>query len=465
MHRKNLVYYISLIFIVLTICTSCKVTQPYQALELPGTKLYRDRGSSDTTTIATIHWSEFFKDNDLKEIIAEGIAQNLDIKIAYTRIDQAEAYYKRSQAAFMPTIDSYADVNASKFSQGREVVRVRDRITQYQLGLSSVWEIDIWGKLKSTKKANLASVLQADAAARAVRTRLIADIATHYYTLLALDKQLGIIYQTVENWDATVQTMRELKAAAMVTEAAVVQSEAQRYAAEVTIPNIKQRIRETENALSILLGVVPGSIARSSLEQQKEGEMLKVGVPAQLLANRPDVLAAELNFRYYFELTNVARTYFYPSLSITGSTGLSALSVSNLFDPTSIMANIGAGLTQPVFNQRLNQTRLQIAKAEQQEALYSFQYTLLSAGREVSDALSLYEAAEKRIGIRSTQLTALNKSVLYSSELLQNGFAIYPEVITAKQSLLQAELASVDDHLQKLLAIVNLYRSLGGGAF
>ena len=192
-------------------------------------------------------------------------------------------------------------------------------------------------------------------------------------------------------------------------------------------------------------------------------ELLQTGVPAQLLANRPDVQEAELNFRYYFELTNVARAYFYPTLSITGSAGLSALSLSNFFDAGAIAASIGAGLTQPIFNRRANKTRLEVAKAQQQEALLGFKNTLLIAGREVSDAISLHETALEKINIRSKQMEALRNSVAYSQELLENGFANYTEIITARQSLLQAELGSVNDRLQQLQAVVDLYRSLGGG--
>ncbi|MCC7233625.1 MAG: TolC family protein, partial [Bacteroidia bacterium] len=274
-----------------------------------------------------------------------------------------------------------------------------------------------------------------------------------------------ITQQTVNNWDSTVQTMKALKEAARVTEAAVVQSEAQRYAAEVTIPDLKQNIKETENALSILLGRPPSGIQRDSLERENNVTNLETGIPAQLLSNRPDVQQAEQNFRNYFELTNVARSYFYPSLTITGSAGLNAFSVSDLFRPGALAASIGAGLTEPIFNHRSNKTRLEVAKAQQQEALLDFQNTLLIAGQEVSDALSSYQAAVEKERIRANQLAALQKSVEYTQELLRNGFGNtnYTEIITARQSLLQAELGKVNDRLQQLQAVVNLYRSLGGG--
>ncbi|RYD87472.1 MAG: TolC family protein, partial [Sphingobacteriales bacterium] len=356
--------------------------------------------------------------------------------------------------------DANTGVTVSKLSEAQGF-GIRTSATQYQLGVSSAWEADLWGRLSSNRRASLASLLQSEAAARAVQTRLVADIANLYYLLLSLDQQLAITTQTVQNWDTTVTVMRALKEAARVTEAAVVQSEAQRYAAEVTIPDLKQTIRETENTLSILLVRAPGPIERSRLDVQQVATELRTGVPVQLLANRPDVIQAEFNYRYFFELTNVARTSFYPSLTLTASGGLSSLSFGQLFNPASLAASIGAGLTQPIFNRRTNRTRLEVSEAQQQEAFLGFQNTVLNAGREVSDALSLYQTAVEKIGIRSNQVRALQLSVSYSQELLQNGFATYPEVITARQSLLQAELGGVNDRLQQLQAVVNLYRSLG----
>jgi NodT family efflux transporter outer membrane factor (OMF) lipoprotein len=422
--------------------------------------LFRDVATNDTNTIAHLHWNEIFTDTILQRLIKEGIDNNLNLQIAYTHTQQAQAYYLQSGAAFLPTLKATAGVTENKYSKTQSAVL---SATQYQAGLSSSWEADIWGQLKSSKKANLANLLQTESAARAVQTNLVASIANYYYSLLALDQQLAITRQTVNNWDTTVQTMKALKEAASLTEAAVVQSEAQQYGAQVTIPDIIQNIKETENALSILIGHAPSGIIRGSLENQVTVSILQTGVPAQLLSNRPDVQQAEQNFRYYFELTNVARTYFYPALTITGSAGLNTFSFGDLFRPGALAASIGGGLTQPIFNQRANKTRLEVSKSQQQEALLNFQNTLLTAGQEVSNALSLYETAAEKTSIRANQLSALQKSVEYTQELLKNGFANYTEIITARQSLLQAQLGQVNDRLQQLQAVVNLYNALGGG--
>ncbi|HEX8279260.1 MAG TPA: TolC family protein [Segetibacter sp.] len=460
--NKTFFSYLMILSLLALIISSCKVTQTYQAPAVSTTGLYRNAAFPDTNSIANMHYTEVFTDPALQRLIGEGIAKSLDLKIAYTRIQQAEASYSQSRAAFLPTLNANAQVTESKLSavQG---FGIRTSSTQYQLGLSSSWEANVWGRLSSAKRASLASLMQSEAAARAVQTGMVASIANYYYSLLALDRQLAITEETVKYWDTTVTTMRALKEAAVVTGAAVVQSEASRYAAEVTIPDLKQNIREIENALSILLSRPPGSISRSNIDNQIPIKLLQTGVPAQLLSNRPDVQEAEYNFRYSFEQTNVARTYFYPSLTITGSGGLSSLSLRTFFSSGSIFGSIAAGLTEPIFNGRANRTRLEVARAQQQEGLLSFQNTLLTAGQEVSDAMSLHQTALDKMMVRTNQLNALQQSVAYSRELLRYGSANYIEVIQARQSLLGAELNRINDHLQQLLAIVDLYRALGGG--
>lgn len=249
-------YVLVIISFFALLAASCTVTQNYQAPDVSTGGLFRDYTSSDTNTIASLHWNEVFTDTALQTLIQEGIANNPDLKIAYTRIQQAEAYYAQSRAAFLPSLNANASVSAAKLTdiQGQGD---KTGATQYQLGLSAGWETNLWGNLSSARRAQLASLLQSQAYSRTVQTGLIAGIANYYYSLLALDRQLAITELTVHNWDTTVQTMRALKEAAVVTGAAVVQSEASRYGAEVTIPDLKQNIREIENALSILLARLP----------------------------------------------------------------------------------------------------------------------------------------------------------------------------------------------------------------
>lgn len=461
MTKRVLNYLLFISFFAIAL-SSCRITKPYVSPDVDTKDLYRDLQTSDTNSIGHLKWKEVFTDQYLQDLIQKGLDNNLDLLAAYTRIQQAQAYFNQSKALLLPDLNANAGITQSRLPESQRFDGNSSR-TQYNLGLSSSWEVDIWGRLGSSKRAEFANLLQTEAAANAIKTRLIAGIANSYYRLLAMDLQLEITEKTVDNWETTVTTMKALKEAAVVTEAAVVQSEAQRYAAEVTIPDLKQNIKEIENALSILLGSAPEKIQRGTFANQKSIGILTTGIPAQLLANRPDVMQAELNFRRQFELTNIARASFYPTLSITGSAGFNSNEINNFLDPVSFLASIGGGLTQPIFNRRANKTRLEVALAQQEEALLNFKSTLLIAGQEVSDALSFYETAGQKMLVRSKQTDALQKSVDYSQELLENGFANYTEVITARQSLLQAELASVNDKLQQLSAVVDLYRSLGGG--
>jgi NodT family efflux transporter outer membrane factor (OMF) lipoprotein len=376
--------------------------------------------------------------------------------IAIERIKQAEAGLEQSKLALFPTLTAGAEVDASNQTSTQAE-------PTGQLSLSSLWEVDIWGKLTAAKRSNIALMLQSKAFANAVRTQLIADIAGNYYLLLSLDKQFEITKSTVEIRKRDVQTMEALKESATVTGAAVVQSEANRYAAEVTLPDFRQNIHEVENNLSILLGRSPQSINRSTFDDQSVPEMIQTGVPAQLLSNRPDVIEAEMNFRYAFEITNVARTYFYPSFTISATEAITEKKLSDMFNPLTLVGNVIAGLTQPIFNQGVNTARLNIAESKQQEALLQFKKTLLAAGQEISNALFSYNIVFEKAELRSKQIEALTKSVDYTKELLNFGTANYTEVLTAEQSLLSAELSRVNDKLQQLQASVTLYRALGGG--
>jgi NodT family efflux transporter outer membrane factor (OMF) lipoprotein len=444
------------------LATSCAVTKRYQSPAVNTQGLYRDPPSTDTTNMANLHWTEIFKDTLLQELIREGIDHNLNLKIAYSRVQQAEAYYQQSRLAFFPNLSADASTSFGKQSNSKTGTTSTNN-QLYQLSVNASWEADIWGKLKSSKRAMLASLLQSEAYSKAVQTALVAGIANYYYTLIGLDQELTITQQSVKNWISTVDIMKALKDADVVTGAAVVQSEASRYAVDVTIPDLKQSIRQVENALSILLGRVPAPIKRGMLFAQQPGTLLRTGVPAQLLSNRPDVQAAELNFRYNFELTNVARTYFYPSLIISASGGFSGLSVSTLFNPSSLVGNIASGLTQPIFNQGINKARLKVAQEGQQQALLAFQNILLIAGQEVSDDMAAYQSTLEKTNLRDNQILNLQKAVEYTQLLVRYGSANYTEVLTAEQSLLFAQLNQVNDRLQQLQSIVNLYRDLGGG--
>ncbi|WP_342329076.1 efflux transporter outer membrane subunit [Pedobacter sp. FW305-3-2-15-E-R2A2] len=453
--------------IAATVFASCKVTKTYENPSLKTAGLFREQTATDTTTMANTPWKTLFADPLLSGLIQEGLDQNLDLKNALQNIVQAQATLQQSKAAFLPSLTLDANVTRSKQSEAGlnfpPGININTLTNTFKAQLSTSWEADIWGKLSSTKRSALAAYFRTDAAKRAIQTQLIADIANNYYNLLALDRQLEITQETLKSRIAGVETMKTLKEGAVVNGAAVVQSEASRYATEVTIPDLKRTIRETENALNILLSRAPGPINRSKLADQSLSPDVKIGIPTQLLENRPDVQGAEFAFRAAFENTNLARTYFYPSLTITAAGGLSSLDIKDFFSK-SIFYNLVGGLTQPIFNKGLNKQRLVTAKSAQEQALNTFQKTLLMAGQEVSNALYTYQTAVEKEEARAKQIAALEKSVNYTQELLRYSSATnYTDVLTSEQSLLAAQLSGVNDKLQKLQSVVNLYRALGGG--
>lgn len=459
--------YIALVFAGGMIVASCNVSKKYKRPDVKANNLYRDSTNTDTTSMADLPWKTLFADTVLQNLIQEGLNNNLDLRTAILKISESQATLRSAKLAYFPTLDGGVQVTQAKSSQASlnfpAGIGINLNTTTYQAQLSASWELNIWGQLTSLKRQALANFLQSDASKRAVQTQLIADIANNYYNLLSLDQQLAITQQTVKNRIVDVETMKELKEGAVVNGAAVVQSEANRYAAEVQIPDLKQSIRETENALCILLARAPGPIKRTTLGEQQAVTDLKDGLSTQLLRNRPDVQASEFAFRAAFENTNVAHSYFYPKLTITAQGGLSSLQLKNLFD-NSIFYNLIGGLTQPIFSQGQNKARYRIAQAQQLEAFNTFQQTILTAGQEVSNALYSYQNAVSKQETRKMQLVALEKSVDYTKELLRYSSATnYTDVLTSEQSLLAAQINGVNDKLQQLQAAVNLYRALGGG--
>jgi multidrug efflux system outer membrane protein len=452
---------------VLSLFSACKVSQTYERPNLITEGLYRNQQGTDTVNMAARTWQSMFNDPILKQLIQEGLQNNLDLKNAIENIVQAEAILRQQRLALLPTLDASANVTRAKTSEAslnfRNGVNIRTLTTTHRLQLSTSWEADIWGKLSSAKRSALNSYLRTDAARRAVETQLIADISNSYYNLLALDRQLEITQLTLKKRIESVETLRALKEGAVVTGAAVVQAEANRYAAEVTIPDLKLNIRQTENALSVLLGRAPAEIRRNKLADQQPFTDVSLGMPAQLLQNRPDVQAAEFALRASLEDVNVARSFFYPALTLTASGGFSNLSLRDFFT-NALFYNVVGGLTQPIFAQGANKARLTRAQSLQAQSLNDFQFALLNAGQEVSNALYAYQAAGEKEVSRIRQIEALQKSVSFTEELLRYSSATnYTDVLTSEQALLQAELSGVSDRLQKLQAVVDLYRALGGG--
>lgn len=444
---------------------SCFVAKDYNRPEIEVQETYRtDQLPVDSLNMAQVSWRELFKDPFLQSYIEEGLENNIDIRVALQQINAAEAYVKQGRAGYLPTFSLGTAVNHQILSRNSQFGRLFDgSITQYEATGNLTWEADIWGKIRSTDRAFQASYLQSVAAHQAVKTELIAALASTYYQILALDEQLRITKETVANRENSLEITQALKEAGNVTQVGVKQTEAQLYNAQAVVVSLKNQIRLLENAFSILLGNAPHSIERNDLDLQKPVTELHTGVPAELLSNRPDVIAAEYNLRNAFELTNVARSNFYPSLNLTASTGFQSLELAELFNVNSLFANLAASIVQPVLNRRQIRTEYEVSQARQETALLEFQRSLLIASREVSDALYNFEAAEETIEIKNNEFQAYNQAMADSEELLNYGYANYLEVLTARENTLNSQLELVNARFNRLNAVVELYQALGGG--
>lgn len=453
--------------IIITLCatallSSCNIYKKYNRPEVDVQGLYRDPVSnadtlvSDTINMANLPWEKVFTDPQLQSLIRLGLERNSDLQTAMLKVKEAEASLMSSRLAYAPSLGLSPQGGVSSFNKSAGQ-------WTYTLPVVASWELDLFGNLLNSKRAAKVTLEQSEDYRQAVQTQLIASIANCYYTLLMLDRQLAMTQETAILWQKNVETMKAMKTAAMVNEAAVSQSEANSYMIAATIPDIQNQIRQTENTLSLLLRQAPQKISRGTLDEQQLPAELKTGVPVQLLSNRPDVKSAEMALAGTFYNTNQARAAFYPQLSISGTFGWTNQAGSVIVNPAKMIASAVASLTQPLFYRGANIARLKIAKAQQEEALLSFEQSILNAGAEVSDALNLYQTAESKLVERQKQIKSLEKSVEYTQELLTLGTSTYLEVLTAQQSLLSAQLSGISDQFQRIQAVVNLYHALGGG--
>ncbi|GAK90970.1 RND efflux system [Nonlabens ulvanivorans] len=428
-------------------------------------ELYRtDNLPIDSLSMADLSWKTMFKDSVLQSYIEEGLENNMDVRIAIQQMNAAQAYAKQGNAGFQPTLNVGPNYTRQEFSENSQFGSIfSGGLNTYDITANLSWEADIWGKISSNNRATQAAYLQSVAGHQAVKTQLISSIASAYYNLLALDAQLEITKQTIDTRQSGVETIKALKDAGQVTQVAVDQNVAQFNNARALQVDIETAIFKTENTLSILLGKGPQNFDRSTLESQVMEENIKLGFPSTLLRNRPDVMAAEYGLINSFELTNVANSSFYPSLTLTASGGLQSLQLDDLLSVNSLFANLVGGLTQPLLNNRKLKTQKEVALAQQEQSLLQFKKTLLIAGNEVSNALFSYESETKKYKFRVNEVEALRRAESNSEELLKNGYANYLDLLTARESALTAELNIIDSRLQQLVVVVNLYEALGGG--
>ena len=449
-----------IIYIILCalVLSSCNIYKQYERPEVETPESYRQPDgavATDTMNIATLSWTEIYTDPSLQALINYGLENNTDMLVALQRVKEAQAALKSAKLAFLPAV--------SLNPQGGLSSTKGVTSWSYDASVSASWEIDLFGKLLNNKRKAQVVLLQNEEYKQAVRTQLIATIADFYFNLLALDKQLDIYTMTEKSWAVSVETIKAMKEGGMTNEAAVVQYEAYHASIAAAIPDIKAAIMKQENALSALLGNYPEAIERGNIDVQNVDFDIQAGVPLQLLSNRPDVKNAEYKLAAMYYSTNEARSAFYPNIVIGGTVGWTNAIGGTIVNPGQFLVTALGSLTQPIFHRGANKARLEIAKAQEEEARLQFRQTLLNASMEVSNALITYDAELQKEVERERQIEALYKAVEYTNELLKLGTSTYLEVLDAQQSLLNALLSKTDDQLNKLNAVTSLYHALGGG--
>ena len=409
----------------------------------------------DTTNIASMSWREMFTDRELQSLIEAGLEQNTDLNVARLRVEAAEAALVTAKLSYLPSLGINAEGGGSRYDGATAKT--------YNVGATASWELDIFGKFTAAKRGAVVAWQGSRDYQQAVQTQLIATIADSYYTLALLDEQMSINNRTLENWRATVRTLEALKKVGKANEAGVLQAKANVMQLESSQLAICKSVSETENALSAILAMPSQPIERSSLDEASFPDTISIGVPLQLLSNRPDVRQAEMELAQAFYATHVARSAFYPNITLSGTLGWTNNGGGAITNPGQWLFNAIGSLTQPLFNRGTNIANLKIAQTKQEEAKLLFQQSLLNAGKEVNDALTTWQTAKSQYEINTRQVETLREAVRKTELLMSHSSTSYLEVLTTQQSLLSAEQAQAQDRFGEIQGIINLYHALGGG--
>ncbi|MEG1749458.1 MAG: efflux transporter outer membrane subunit [Tannerellaceae bacterium] len=456
--KKQIIYMVC----ATALLSSCHIYKSYdRPKDINTSGMYRDPSAAtdtlaaDTTNMGNLPWQEIFRDAQLQALIRQGLENNVDLQTASLRVDEARALLLSARLSYLPSLN---------LAPQGTIANISNTTTKtYQLPIAASWEVDLFGRILNANRNAKASLMQSEAYQQAVRSSLIANIANSYYTLLMLDRQLAVSVETSAIWKENVRAMEAMKEAGMTTEAAVAQSKANSHQVEASLADLRRQIRETENALSVLLAQAPQTIKRGVLEGQQMPEELAAGVPLQLLSNRPDVKTAEMSLAGAYYTTNLARASFYPQITLSGTAGWTNSAGGAILDPAKFLLSSVGSLAQPIFNRGKLIANLKVSKAEEEIAKMNFQQSVLNAGREVSNALYLYDAASTKLKEHQAQALVMRDAVSYTQDLFHSGSASYLEILTAQQSLLSAQLNEVSDTFQRMQAVINLYQALGGG--
>lgn len=444
---------------------SCGIYNKYERPDVNASGLVRDVISttdtlavSDTTSFGNLPWRSVFTDSQLQTLIEQGLSHNTNLLNAALNVKMVKAQLTAAKLAFVPSFTFSPQATTSSWDNNKA-------IQTYSLPIQASWSIDLFGKLLNAKRSTQMSLLATKDYQQVVQTGLISNIANMYYTLMMLDKQLEIVDNMASLTKDTWDMMKLQKDLGRAKETSVQSAESSYYSVLAQATDLKRQIRETENSLSLLIGQPAQTISRNKLEEQSLPATFSTGISIQLLNNRPDVHYAEMSLAQCFYNTSQARSNFYPSITISGSGAYTNSGTTGIANPGKMLWSAVASLVQPIFAKGQLIAGLKVAKAQQEQAYNTWQNAVLSAGSEVSNALVLYNSSEEKSQLEQKQVESLTKNVEYTKMLFNEGSSTYLEVITAQQSLLNAQLSKVADDFYKMQAVVNLYYALGGGRY
>ena len=447
------------------VMTSCGLYNKYERPEVNTKGLVRDTVSttdtlavSDTTSFGNLPWREVFTDSHLQSLIETALSNNTNLLNAALNVKMVEDQLMVAKLAFVPGFTFSPQGTLASWDGGKTS-------KTYSLPVTASWSIDLFGNLLNQKRSAQMALLATRDYQQVVQTKVISNVANMYYTLLMLDKQLEVVNDMTKLTEETWKIMKIQKELGRVKETSVQSAEANYYSVQAQATDLKRQIRETENSLSLLLGQQAQSIQRGTFEGQSLPAEFSTGVSLQLLNNRPDIHYAEMSLAQCFYDVNTARSRFYPNITISGTGAYTNSGGGGITNPGKWLLSAVGSLTQPIFAHGQIVAGLKAAKSKQEQAFNTWQNAVLSAGSEVSNALVLYNSSDEKSKLEEKQVASLKKNVEYNKMLFNDGSATYLEVITAQQSLLNAELSKVADDFYKMQAVVNLYYALGGGRY
>ncbi len=408
------------------------------------------------TTLGDMAWDELFTDPALQELIRTALENNSDLRTAALNIEEAKATLTSAKLSYLPSFAFAPNAAVSSWDTGKAA-------QTWSAPVTASWQLDVFGSIRNNKKRSQALYEQSLDYEQAVRSQLIANVANTYYTLCMLDEQLAISEATELSWKETIRSAQALMRAGKYNQAGVSQMEASYHSVQTSVVTLREQINTAENTLSLLLCETPRKHNRGALVPI-DSNVLKVGIPLNLLAARPDVRSAERTLEAAFYNTNAARSAFYPQITLSGSAGWTNSTGSAIINPGKLLASAAASLTQPIFSQGKLVAQLKIARAQQESAAIAFNQTLLQAGVEVNEALTAWQTANEKDVYIDQQVESLKEALRSTSLLMDHGTATYLEVMTAMQSLLSAQLSQVANHCEQVQSVINLYQALGGGS-